>query len=76
MLSCLLLGMSDLTIPEIAAHLRCSETKAGQLCRSGAIEAFKPAGKWLASPEAVDAYKATTSNRVQSVQRRRRRRSA
>lgn len=68
--------MSDtkLTIPEIAAKLRCGEWKAARLVRTGAIEAEKPAGKWLATEAAVDAYSATTSNR--STTRRRRRRSA
>lgn len=67
---------NDLTVPEVAERLRCSPWKAVRLIRSGAIEATKPAGQWLATPDAVDAYKASTSNRVQSVQRRRRRRAS
>lgn len=64
--------MSRLTVPEIAARLRCSEWKAVRLCRSGLIEATKPAGKWLATPAAVDAYEETTSNRAPTRRRRRR----
>jgi excisionase family DNA binding protein len=64
--------MSDLTRHEVAALLHCSPTTAGKLLRSGLIEAYKPAGKWLATPEAVDAYKASTSNRAPARRRRRR----
>ena len=63
-----------MTVPEIATRLRCSEWFAVRLCRSGRIEATKPAGKWLATPAAVDAYEATTNN--QAPTRRRRRRAA
>lgn len=61
-----------LTVPEIAAKLRCSEWFAVRLCRSGRIEATKPAGKWLATPAAVDAYEATTKNTAPTRRRRRR----
>ena len=65
-----------LTVPEVAERLRCGEWTVKKLCRSGAIEASKVGGKWVATPEAVEDYVASQSNRVQSVQRRRRRRTA
>lgn len=63
-----------LTVPEIAARLRCGEGTAKRLCASGALEASKVAGRWLATAESVGDYVQAQSNRTQSVQRRRRRR--
>lgn len=61
-----------LTIPEIAARLRCTEWHVARLIRAGRIEATKPAKCWLATPEAIEAYKASMSNAAPARRRRRR----
>lgn len=65
-----------LTVPEIAERMRCSEWQAKRICRSGALRATKPNGRWLSTPEWVDEYMAGGENRVQSAARRRRRRAS
>lgn len=67
--------MTRLTIPELAAHLRCGEWAAARLVRTGQIEGSKVAGRWLVTEQAADAYVASQSNQAPSRQRRRRRAS-
>ena len=62
--------MSDyLTLPEVAATLRCSERYAADLMRAGTLTASKVGGKWVTTGEHIAAYVARQSNN-----RRRRRR--
>ena len=64
--------MSDyLTLPEVAATLRCSERYAADLMRAGTLTASKVGGKWVTTGEHIASYVARQSNN-----RRRRRRGA
>lgn len=65
-----------MTPAEVADYIRCSEPHARHLMRSGRIEASRPGHRWLATRDAVDRYVSAALNTTQSLQRRRRRRSA
>ena len=65
--------MSDLTVPEVAAVLRCSQRVARDLINApGGIRAAKIAGRWLVSEEDLTAYRESQANRPKPRQRRRR----
>lgn len=42
-----------LTVYEVAAMLRCTETHVNRLCRGGKLKAIKPLGKWLVDKQAL-----------------------
>jgi len=65
-----------LTITEVAEALRCSETSARRLMRSGALPAAKIAGAWKVSDAAVEAYYAEALTEQAMPLRRRRRRAS
>jgi excisionase family DNA binding protein len=65
--------MSNLTVPEVAALLRCNDDSVRRLINApGGIRASKVAGKWLVEEEDLAAYQATRANRPKPRQRRRR----
>lgn len=62
----------SLTVPEVAARLRCSEWAARRLINApDGIRAAKVAGRWLVEPDDIDAFLDKKANR-----RRRRRRAS
>lgn len=42
-----------LTVFEVAAMLRCTETHVNRLCRNKKLKAIKPLGKWLIDKQAL-----------------------
>jgi excisionase family DNA binding protein len=65
--------MTDLTVPEVADRLRCSQRVVRQLINApGGIRAAKVAGKWLVSEDDLTAYRESQANRPKPRQRRRR----
>lgn len=52
-----------LTIPEVAAQMRCGQWHVKKLIGSGDLRATKPAGKWLIAPADLSAYVDSRSNR-------------
>jgi excisionase family DNA binding protein len=65
--------MTDLTVPEVADRLRCSQRVVRQLINApGGIRAAKIAGRWLVTEDDLTAYRESKANRPKPRQRRRR----
>lgn len=63
----------ELTVPEVAQRLRCSEWAVRNLVNApGGIRAAKVAGKWLVTEEDLAEYRESQANRPKPRQRRRR----
>lgn len=63
----------DLTVPEVAAKLRCSPWTVKRLINAPqGIRASKIAGRWLVSPEDLQAYRDARANRAKPRKRRQR----
>jgi len=63
----------NLTVPEVAARLRCKEWAARRLINApGGIRASKVAGRWLVHEDDLAAYLESQANRPKARQRRRR----
>jgi excisionase family DNA binding protein len=65
--------VTDLTVPEVAQRLRCSEWAVRKLINApGGIRAAKVAGRWLVTEDDIEAYRESQANRPKPRQRRRR----
>ena len=65
--------MSELTVPEAAAILRCnSETVRRLINAPGGIRAAMVAGKWLIQPDDLERFRESRANRPKPRQRRQR----
>lgn len=64
----------NLTVPEVARIMRCSEWKVKKLIAGGALRASKPGRAWVVPRSSVQAHLDATSN--QATARRRRRRAS
>lgn len=65
---------TPLTVPEVAAHLRCTDWTVRVMARRGDLRASLIGGRWLFQPSDVQAYLDERENRP--VARRRRRRAS
>ncbi len=63
---------TPMTVPEVAARLRCAEWTVRRLAHAGELKASFISGRWLVRPEDLDAFLEEKSNRAPARRRRRR----